>query len=129
MISSDLRWNNIGIVGAKYLLDAFQFNRTLGKIDLNGNDIPEETRKAIGKHQRDLQCGRRCALVSAYDVHPAAKCARSNAELLELTGEYQSRTHKLTNELAQTKHQSAVQYDSLMGKIEDKEEILRKTNR
>lgn len=44
----DLRWNNIGLVGGRSLLEAFKFNKTLDQIDLNGNDIPAELKKSIG---------------------------------------------------------------------------------
>jgi len=44
-----LRWNNIGLVGGKALIEAFKLNRTLDKIELNGNDMPDELKKSIGK--------------------------------------------------------------------------------
>ena len=48
MYLTDLRWNNVGLVGGRHLLEAFKFNKTLDQIELNGNDIPGELKKSIG---------------------------------------------------------------------------------
>ena len=45
----DLRWNNIGIIGGNSLLDLLKTNTTLSKVDLQGNHVPKEILKAIGK--------------------------------------------------------------------------------
>lgn len=37
------------MVGGRKLLEVFKFNKTLDHIELNGNDIPAELKKSIGK--------------------------------------------------------------------------------
>ena len=46
---TDLRWNNIGTIGGDSLLDLLKTNTTLSKIDLQGNHVPKEILKAIGR--------------------------------------------------------------------------------
>ena len=55
MFTADLRWNNIGIIGGNSLLDLLKANTTLSKIDLQGNHVPKEILKAIGKIIKLLQ--------------------------------------------------------------------------
>ena len=44
-----MRWNNIGILGGNSLLDLLKVNKTLFSIELQGNHIPKEIIKAVGK--------------------------------------------------------------------------------
>lgn len=46
---SDLRWNNIGLMGGRAILAALEFNKTLVRLDLLGNNIPNDIMKAIGE--------------------------------------------------------------------------------
>ena len=46
---SDLRWNNIGLLGGRSILSALDYNKTLVKLLLAGNNIPSDVVKAIGK--------------------------------------------------------------------------------
>lgn len=45
----DLRWNNIGLVGAKGLLAALKKNHTLTQLQVTGNNIPEDLADSISK--------------------------------------------------------------------------------
>ena len=46
---SDLRWNNIGIVGGRSALAMLQYNKTLTDLELSGNNITQDIVKAIGE--------------------------------------------------------------------------------
>ena len=45
---ADLRWNNIGLVGGRALLAAFNQNKTLTRLPLAGNNVPADVLQAIG---------------------------------------------------------------------------------
>ncbi|KAJ3134095.1 Leucine-rich repeat-containing protein 45 [Physocladia obscura] len=45
--SLDLRWNSAGLVGGRGFLQAFKLNNTLTRLDLVGNEIPEDLLRAI----------------------------------------------------------------------------------
>lgn len=44
----DLRWNNIGLLGGRALVNCLPGNRTLWKLDLAGNNIPGDILRAVG---------------------------------------------------------------------------------
>ena len=44
----DLRWNNVGLLGARAILEMLQTNKTLCRLELAGNNIPSDILKAIG---------------------------------------------------------------------------------
>lgn len=46
---ADLRWNNLGLLGGRSLLEALQSNKSMVKLKVAGNNIPSDTLKAIGK--------------------------------------------------------------------------------
>lgn len=46
---TDLRWNNIGLLGGRALLEAVQNNKSVVQLQLAGNNIPSDTLKALGK--------------------------------------------------------------------------------
>lgn len=46
---TDLRWNNIGLLGGRALLEALLQNRTLVQLEMAGNNIPSDILKAIGQ--------------------------------------------------------------------------------
>lgn len=48
LINSDLRWNNIGLIGARLILKALTRNKSILKLDISGNDIPLEIQKSVG---------------------------------------------------------------------------------
>jgi hypothetical protein len=39
---TDLRWNNVGSVGARALMAALEHNHTLVSLSLDGNFVPED---------------------------------------------------------------------------------------
>jgi hypothetical protein len=47
--SIDLRWNNIGLVGARALLALCQSNSTLNELHLTGNNAPDDIMANISK--------------------------------------------------------------------------------
>ena len=51
--SSDLRWNNVGLLGGRALLNALDYNKTLVKLELAGNTTPNDILRAIGKCQKE----------------------------------------------------------------------------
>lgn len=46
---TDLRWNNIGLLGGRSLLEALQKNKSIVKLEMAGNNIPSDTLRALGK--------------------------------------------------------------------------------
>lgn len=44
----DLRWNNIGLLGGRALVNCLPGNRTLWKLDLAGNNVPGDILRAVG---------------------------------------------------------------------------------
>lgn len=46
----DLRWNNIGLIGGRALLNALDYNKTLVRLDLAGNNTPCDVLKSIGDY-------------------------------------------------------------------------------
>ena len=55
--SLDLRWNSIGSLGANVILQSLKSGcGNLISIELDGNDIPQETRHAISKYSCDYAC-------------------------------------------------------------------------
>lgn len=49
LVPTDLRWNNIGLLGGRSLLEALQKNKSIVKLEMAGNNIPSDTLKALGK--------------------------------------------------------------------------------
>ena len=47
--NSDLRWNNIGVLGGRKLLSALKGNISLVVLRVEGNSIPADVTEAIGK--------------------------------------------------------------------------------
>lgn len=43
-----MRWNSIGLLGGRCLLEALQHNKSIMKLELAGNNIPSDTLKALG---------------------------------------------------------------------------------
>ena len=54
----DLRWNNIGLLGGRALVNCLPSNRTLWRLELAGNNVPSDVLRAVGKGTQ-LQAGRR----------------------------------------------------------------------
>lgn len=49
MIFSDLRWNNVGLLGGRAIVEMLQTNKIVTRIELAGNNIPADVLKSIGK--------------------------------------------------------------------------------
>lgn len=45
----DLRWNNIGLLGGRALLNCLHSNRALRQLELAGNNVPSDILKAVGE--------------------------------------------------------------------------------
>lgn len=50
----DLRWNSIGVKGARAFYDLLNVNTTLTQVQLGGNFVPEEIVQHIGKLVNEL---------------------------------------------------------------------------
>lgn len=48
-MSSDLRWNNVGLLGGRSLLEALQNNSSLVGLEVAGNNVPGDTLRALGE--------------------------------------------------------------------------------
>lgn len=61
-VLTDLRWNNIGLLGGRSLLEALQKNNSVVQLEMAGNNIPSDTLKALGKTfiQREPSCVCNC---------------------------------------------------------------------
>lgn len=46
---TDLRWNNIGLLGGRSLLEALQKNKRVVHLEMAGNNIPSDTLRGLGK--------------------------------------------------------------------------------
>ena len=46
---SDLRWNNVGLLGGRAIIEMLQTNKTVTRIELAGNNIPTDIMRSIGK--------------------------------------------------------------------------------
>jgi hypothetical protein len=44
----DLRWNNIGLLGGRAVLEMLKANKILSRLELAGNNVPADVAKAIG---------------------------------------------------------------------------------
>lgn len=60
---TDLRWNNIGLLGGRSLLKALQKNMDIVMLEMAGNNIPSDTLRALSK---ECACGNLCALPFIY---------------------------------------------------------------
>lgn len=49
---TDLRWNNIGLLGGRSLLEALQKNKRVVHLEMAGNNIPSDTLRALGEFVR-----------------------------------------------------------------------------
>ncbi|KAI8855026.1 hypothetical protein BC829DRAFT_107797 [Chytridium lagenaria] len=45
---SDLRWNNVGIIGGRAFVEALKWNMVITEIELTGNEIPDDVLRSIG---------------------------------------------------------------------------------
>lgn len=45
----DLRWNSVGLLGGRAILEMLKTNKTICRLELAGNNIPGDILKSIGK--------------------------------------------------------------------------------
>ena len=45
---TDLRWNNIGLLGGRAFIEMLKANKILSRLELAGNNVPTDIAKAIG---------------------------------------------------------------------------------
>ncbi len=48
MLYPDLRWNSLGVLGGRKLLNALRSNGSLRRMRVEGNNIPSDITEAIG---------------------------------------------------------------------------------
>lgn len=46
----DLRWNSVGLLGGRAILEMLKTNKTICRLELAGNNIPGDILKSIGKN-------------------------------------------------------------------------------
>lgn len=49
LVFTDLRWNNLGLLGARALLGALSSNKNIIKLELAGNNVPNDVLRSLGK--------------------------------------------------------------------------------
>uniref|UniRef100_A0A8C2UG93 Leucine rich repeat containing 45 n=1 Tax=Coturnix japonica TaxID=93934 RepID=A0A8C2UG93_COTJA len=101
----DLRWNNIGLLGGRALLNCLQSNKTLKKLELAGNNVPSDILKAVEQamdHNRDRQT---------------------------ILSESQNRTSVLSKEILNLKDEKAKQFLDLMDTIDKQREEIARSGR
>uniref|UniRef100_A0A8C6JGF9 Uncharacterized protein n=1 Tax=Melopsittacus undulatus TaxID=13146 RepID=A0A8C6JGF9_MELUD len=100
--SDNLRWNNIGLLGGRALLNSLRSNKTLKRLELAGNNVPSDILKAVEQamnHNQDRQ---------------------------SILSEIQNRTSILSKEVLSLKDEKTKQFLDLMDTIDkQKEEIAR----
>lgn len=73
---TDLRWNNVGLLGGRSLLEALQKNKTMVQLDVAGNNIPNDTLKALG----NTSVHRESLMFDNMDSHILQNLCLSNPE-------------------------------------------------
>ncbi|XP_045924519.1 leucine-rich repeat-containing protein 45 [Micropterus dolomieu] len=104
-VLADLRWNNIGLLGGRSLLEALQKNKSIVQLEMAGNNIPSDTLKALEQttgHNSDRQSTLR---------------------------ESRSRTQVLSKEIHTLKEEKGRQFLSLMETIDRQREEMGRSNR
>lgn len=48
VIFLDLRWNSVGLLGGRAILEMLKTNKTICRLELAGNNIPGDILKSIG---------------------------------------------------------------------------------
>lgn len=46
----DLRWNSVGLLGGRAILEMLKTNKTICRLELAGNNFPGDILKSIGKN-------------------------------------------------------------------------------
>uniref|UniRef100_A0A2K5CD70 Leucine-rich repeat-containing protein 45 n=1 Tax=Aotus nancymaae TaxID=37293 RepID=A0A2K5CD70_AOTNA len=101
----DLRWNNIGLLGGRALMNCLPSNRTLWRLDLVGNNIPGDVLRAVEQ---------------AMD---------HNQDRLTTFQENRARTHVLSREVQHLREEKSKQFLDLMETIDQQREEMAKSSR
>ncbi|XP_026207612.1 leucine-rich repeat-containing protein 45 [Anabas testudineus] len=104
-VLTDLRWNNIGLLGGRSLLEALQKNKSVVKLEMAGNNIPSDTLKAL------------------------ERTTGHNSDRQSMMKESHSRTHVLSKEIQSLKEDKGRQFLSLMETIDRQREDMGRSNR
>uniref|UniRef100_A0AAR2KWD7 Leucine rich repeat containing 45 n=1 Tax=Pygocentrus nattereri TaxID=42514 RepID=A0AAR2KWD7_PYGNA len=104
-LGENLRWNNIGLLGGRSLLDALQQNRTVLQVEMAGNNIPSDILRAIEQSMEH------------------------NADRQSALRESRSRTQVLSKEIQNLKVEKGRQFVSLMETIDKQREEMGRSSR
>lgn len=108
----DLRWNNIGLLGGRSVLEAMQQNRTLTKLEMAGNNIPSDTLRAIGETDRQQQLlnafNTSLSFINQGYIFPE-QSMNHNVDRQSTLRESRSRTHVLSKEIQLLKDEKSRQ--------------------
>ncbi|XP_077022369.1 leucine-rich repeat-containing protein 45 isoform X2 [Tamandua tetradactyla] len=101
----DLRWNNVGLLGGRALVNCLPSNRTLWSLELAGNNVPGDILRAVEQamgHNQDRQGAFR---------------------------ESQARTHVLSKEIQNLRQEKSKQFLDLMETIDKQREEMVQSSR
>ncbi|XP_032097153.1 leucine-rich repeat-containing protein 45 isoform X5 [Sapajus apella] len=101
----DLRWNNIGLLGGRALMNCLPSNRTLWRLDLAGNNIPGDVLRAV------------------------EQAMGHNQDRLTTFQENHARTHVLSREVQRLREEKSKQFLDLMETIDKQREEMAKSSR
>ncbi|XP_039331694.1 leucine-rich repeat-containing protein 45 isoform X1 [Saimiri boliviensis] len=101
----DLRWNNIGLLGGRALMNCLPSNRTLWRLDLAGNNIPGDVLRAV------------------------EQAMAHNQDRLTTFQENHARTHVLSREVQHLREEKSKQFLDLMETIDKQREEMAKSSR
>ncbi|XP_016102042.1 leucine-rich repeat-containing protein 45 [Sinocyclocheilus grahami] len=105
ILCADLRWNNIGLLGGRSVLEAMQQNRALIKLEMAGNNIPSDTLRAIEQSMNH------------------------NADRQSTLRESRSRTQVLSKEIQLLKDEKSRQFLSMMETIDRQKDEMGRSSR
>uniref|UniRef100_A0A663M7E9 Leucine rich repeat containing 45 n=1 Tax=Athene cunicularia TaxID=194338 RepID=A0A663M7E9_ATHCN len=102
---TDLRWNNVGLLGGRALLNCLHSNKTLKRLELAGNNVPSDILKAVEQavdHNQDRQA---------------------------ILSETQNRTYILSKEVLSLKDEKTKQFLDLMDTVDKQREEIARSSR
>ncbi|XP_037258258.1 leucine-rich repeat-containing protein 45 isoform X1 [Falco rusticolus] len=101
----DLRWNNIGLLGGRALLNCLHSNKTLKRLELAGNNVPSDILKAV------------------------EQAMNHNQDRETILNETQNRTYVLGKEVLSLKDEKTKQFLDLMDTIDKQREEIARSGR
>uniref|UniRef100_A0A8C4V573 Leucine rich repeat containing 45 n=1 Tax=Falco tinnunculus TaxID=100819 RepID=A0A8C4V573_FALTI len=100
-----LRWNNIGLLGGRALLNCLHSNKTLKRLELAGNNVPSDILKAV------------------------EQAMNHNQDRETILNETQNRTYILSKEVLSLKDENTKQFLDLMDTIDKQREEIARSGR